>query len=204
MHDPAEKPPQLHLGHPGLGGPRPARTGATPSSPARDWCPVPTRTSTGYVIHLPVRVNDLDAATMLARVLAERLGSLTEFDAGETTISTVDDRPTSSGSSAICCCRTAPAAPAVDHSGACRRLPGPPPPRRQARQGRAARRLWPDDPQLELDQSCRSGSTPPSPCWSTPPSRSSTTGARTAGSWSPSCPGPNPEQLVAYLKRPKP
>lgn len=46
----------------------------------------------GYVIHLPVRVEDLATATGLACAVAGSLGFLSELDAGETTVSTVDDQ----------------------------------------------------------------------------------------------------------------
>ncbi|GLY25421.1 hypothetical protein [Micromonospora sp. NBRC 101691] len=46
----------------------------------------------GYVIHLPVRVLDLAAATALANQVADSLGFLPELDAGETTVSTADDQ----------------------------------------------------------------------------------------------------------------
>ncbi|MCW3813170.1 hypothetical protein ONA91_01680 [Micromonospora sp. DR5-3] len=46
----------------------------------------------GYVIHLPVRVADLTAATVLAGTVATSLGFLSELDAGETTVSTADDQ----------------------------------------------------------------------------------------------------------------
>ncbi|MEU4566322.1 hypothetical protein [Micromonospora sp. NPDC023956] len=46
----------------------------------------------GYVIHLPVRVLDLPAATALAGRVADSLGFLPELDAGETTVSTADDQ----------------------------------------------------------------------------------------------------------------
>ncbi|TYB34695.1 hypothetical protein FXF50_26765 [Micromonospora sp. AP08] len=46
----------------------------------------------GYVIHLPVRVPDLTAATALAGTVATSLGFLSELDAGETTVSTADDQ----------------------------------------------------------------------------------------------------------------
>lgn len=45
-----------------------------------------------YVIHLPVRVDDLAAATDLARAVAASLAFLPELDAGETTVSAVDDQ----------------------------------------------------------------------------------------------------------------
>ncbi|MGW5670171.1 hypothetical protein [Micromonospora sp. NPDC003776] len=46
----------------------------------------------GYVIHLPVRVPDLAAATALAGTVATSLGFLNELDPGETTVSTADDQ----------------------------------------------------------------------------------------------------------------
>jgi hypothetical protein len=46
----------------------------------------------GYVVHLPVRVADLAAATALAGTVATSLGFLSEVDAGETTVSTADDQ----------------------------------------------------------------------------------------------------------------
>ncbi|MFI9642892.1 hypothetical protein ACIG87_23000 [Micromonospora sp. NPDC051925] len=46
----------------------------------------------GYVIHLPIRVADLTAATALAGTVATSLGFLVELDAGETTVSTADDQ----------------------------------------------------------------------------------------------------------------
>lgn len=46
----------------------------------------------GYVIHLPIRVPDLAAATALAGTVATSLGFLAELDAGETTVSTADDQ----------------------------------------------------------------------------------------------------------------
>ncbi len=46
----------------------------------------------GYVIHLPVRVSDLAAATALAGTVATSLGFLIELDAGETTVSSADDQ----------------------------------------------------------------------------------------------------------------
>jgi hypothetical protein len=46
----------------------------------------------GYVIHLPIRVTDLAAATALAGRLATSLNFLLELDAGETEVSTADDQ----------------------------------------------------------------------------------------------------------------
>lgn len=44
----------------------------------------------GHVIHLPVAVPSLDAATELAAVLTESLAFLPELDAGEVTVSAED------------------------------------------------------------------------------------------------------------------
>jgi hypothetical protein len=52
----------------------------------------PDEEEPGYVIHLPVRVADLAAATALAGTVATSLGFLSELDAGETTVSTADDQ----------------------------------------------------------------------------------------------------------------
>ncbi|RIV34513.1 hypothetical protein [Micromonospora radicis] len=46
----------------------------------------------GYVIHLPIRVTDLAAATALAGRVATSLDFLPELDAGETEVSTADDQ----------------------------------------------------------------------------------------------------------------
>ncbi|MEV4755811.1 hypothetical protein AB0J86_11965 [Micromonospora sp. NPDC049559] len=46
----------------------------------------------GYVIHLPIRVHDLAAATRLAYTVAGSLAFLHELDPGETTVSTADDQ----------------------------------------------------------------------------------------------------------------
>ncbi|MEW2384989.1 hypothetical protein AB0873_23295 [Micromonospora sp. NPDC047707] len=48
--------------------------------------------SPGYVVHLPIRVADLAAATALAGTIATSLSFLGEVDAGETTVSTADDQ----------------------------------------------------------------------------------------------------------------
>ncbi|GGM59735.1 hypothetical protein GCM10011608_51050 [Micromonospora sonchi] len=48
--------------------------------------------SPGYVIHLPIRVTDLAAATALAGRVATSLNFLPELDAGETEVSTADDQ----------------------------------------------------------------------------------------------------------------
>ncbi|MFG1774884.1 hypothetical protein ACGFIR_28465 [Micromonospora sp. NPDC049051] len=46
----------------------------------------------GFVIHLPIRVADLKAATALAGTVATSLSFLAELDAGETTVSSTDDQ----------------------------------------------------------------------------------------------------------------
>ncbi|AEB47688.1 MULTISPECIES: hypothetical protein [Micromonospora] len=48
--------------------------------------------SPGYVIHLPIKVTDLAAATTLAGRVATSLNFLPELDAGETEVSTADDQ----------------------------------------------------------------------------------------------------------------
>ncbi|MEH1013710.1 hypothetical protein V6U90_11455 [Micromonospora sp. CPCC 206060] len=62
------------------------RTRSRPAPAARD------DEEPGYVIHLPVRVDDLAAATGLACTVAVSLGFMSELDPGETTVSTVDDQ----------------------------------------------------------------------------------------------------------------
>lgn len=62
------------------------RTLVRPGDPNRD------EEEPGYVIHLPVRVTNLAAATALAGTVATSLGFLSELDAGETTVSTADDQ----------------------------------------------------------------------------------------------------------------
>ena len=128
MHDPAENPPQLHLGDAGW---QRAEGFARPGDGLLDPPGHPARADEdepGYVIHLPVRVDDLDAATLLARVLAERLGGHTEFDAGETTISTVDDQ---TNQLRVFCDLLLPdrsrCPQRYDHSGPCGPRPGRPP-----------------------------------------------------------------------------
>jgi hypothetical protein len=46
----------------------------------------------GYVIHLPIHVDNLAAATRLAYTVAGSLAFLHELDPGETTVSTADDQ----------------------------------------------------------------------------------------------------------------
>ncbi|MGN9778603.1 hypothetical protein ACTMS0_22960 [Micromonospora sp. H33] len=46
----------------------------------------------GYVVHLPIRVADLAAATALAGTIATSLSFVGQVDAGETTVSTADDQ----------------------------------------------------------------------------------------------------------------
>ncbi|MFG1745440.1 hypothetical protein ACGFJ4_14850 [Micromonospora chalcea] len=62
------------------------RTPSRPGAKGRD------EDEPGYVIHLPVRVADLAAATALAGTVATSLSFLVELDAGETTVSTADDQ----------------------------------------------------------------------------------------------------------------
>lgn len=63
----------------------PRRPPARPVDPVGDDEP-------GYVIHLPVRVQDLAAASALAGRVADCLGFLAELDPGETTVSSADDQ----------------------------------------------------------------------------------------------------------------
>ncbi|MDG4784309.1 hypothetical protein O7614_32110 [Micromonospora sp. WMMD961] len=63
-----------------------ARTPIHPAERARD------DDEAGYVIHLPIRVPSLAAATVLAGRVAVSLGFLPELDAGETTVSNADDQ----------------------------------------------------------------------------------------------------------------
>ncbi|MER7891924.1 hypothetical protein ABTX15_19070 [Micromonospora sp. NPDC094482] len=62
------------------------RTVSRPTEPGRE------DEEPGYVIHLPIRVPDLAAATVLASRIAVSLGFLPELDAGETTVSNADDQ----------------------------------------------------------------------------------------------------------------
>ncbi|MFG3714873.1 hypothetical protein ACIBTZ_25240 [Micromonospora sp. NPDC049460] len=62
------------------------RTAGRPGGRGRD------EEEPGYVIHLPIRVADLAAATALAGTVATSLSFLPELDAGETTVSTADDQ----------------------------------------------------------------------------------------------------------------
>lgn len=75
---------------------RPYRRAADPAEPPRSRSRQADRDldddEPGYVIHLPVRVLDLAAATALAGWVADSLGFLPELDAGETTVSTADDQ----------------------------------------------------------------------------------------------------------------
>ncbi|MEU8156967.1 hypothetical protein AB0B94_25160 [Micromonospora sp. NPDC048986] len=69
--------------------PEQAETARVPSQPAER-----TREDDepGFVIHLPIRVPSLAAATVLAGRVAVSLGFLPELDAGETTVSNADDQ----------------------------------------------------------------------------------------------------------------
>ncbi|MGS2612990.1 hypothetical protein ACVCAH_00420 [Micromonospora sp. LZ34] len=81
----------------------------------------------GYVIHLPIRVADLAAATALAGTVATSLGFLTELDAGETTVSTADDQ---NNRHRVFCDLLLPdrtrCPQRYEHSGPCGELPGAP------------------------------------------------------------------------------
>nr|WP_184539724.1 hypothetical protein [Micromonospora polyrhachis] len=90
---------------PDPGSPAPA-TGETPA-PAATETPAPAETSvrpaalascdqqedeSGFVIHLPIHVNDLETAARLAYTVAGSLAFLPELDPGETTVSIADDQ----------------------------------------------------------------------------------------------------------------
>ncbi|MFR9777439.1 hypothetical protein ACL02O_15450 [Micromonospora sp. MS34] len=81
----------------------------------------------GYVIHLPVRVADLAAATALAGTVATSLGFLAEVDAGETTVSTADDQ---NNRHRVFCDLLLPdrtrCPQPYDHEGPCGEPPAPP------------------------------------------------------------------------------
>ncbi|MER7169572.1 hypothetical protein ABT336_26385 [Micromonospora sp. NPDC000207] len=81
----------------------------------------------GYVIHLPIRVADLSAATALAGKVAVSLGFLPELDAGETTVSTTDDQ--NNRQRVFCDLLLADRSRCpqrYDHGGPCGELPGAP------------------------------------------------------------------------------
>ncbi|MFC7550531.1 hypothetical protein [Plantactinospora sp. GCM10030261] len=59
---------------------------------ARPECAGDVEDDPGYVIHLPVRVGNVDSALRLARAVAGALDFLPELDPGETTVSMVDDQ----------------------------------------------------------------------------------------------------------------
>ncbi|WDZ85748.1 hypothetical protein [Micromonospora cathayae] len=91
--------PRRGSGEPTLAAPcneRPYRRWVEPVEPLRSWVRPFDRgrddEEPGYVIHLPVRVPDLAAATALAGRVADSLRFLPELDAGETTVSTADDQ----------------------------------------------------------------------------------------------------------------
>ncbi|MFJ6196120.1 hypothetical protein [Micromonospora sp. NPDC092111] len=81
----------------------------------------------GYVIHLPIRVADLAAATALAGTVATSLGFLAELDAGETTVSTADDQ---NNRHRVFCDLLLPdrsrCPQAYDHEGPCGEVPAAP------------------------------------------------------------------------------
>ncbi|MCI4063172.1 hypothetical protein MRQ36_11530 [Micromonospora sp. R77] len=93
----------------------------------------------GYVIHLPVRVADLAAATALAGTVAVSLGFLSELDAGETTVSNADDQ---NNRHRVFCDLLLPdrsrCPQRYGHEGPCGELPEPPGPPEQ----RPAPRSW--------------------------------------------------------------
>ncbi|MBQ1051031.1 hypothetical protein KBX50_21485 [Micromonospora sp. C51] len=92
----------------------------------------------GYVIHLPIRVTDLAAATALAGRLATSLNFLLELDAGETEVSTADDQ---NNRHRVFCDLLLPdrtrCPQPYDHPGPCGELPPAP-------EQRAAPEQWPD------------------------------------------------------------
>ncbi|MFC5925262.1 hypothetical protein [Micromonospora vulcania] len=69
--------------------PEPTEVIRVPSRPAER---VREDDEPGFVVHLPIRVSDLAAATALAGRVAVSLGFLPELDAGETTVSNADDQ----------------------------------------------------------------------------------------------------------------
>ncbi|MEU9509426.1 hypothetical protein AB0D32_24465 [Micromonospora sp. NPDC048170] len=81
----------------------------------------------GYVIHLPIRVTDLRAATALAGTVATSLGFLIELDAGETTVSSTDDQ---NNRHRVFCDLLLPdrsrCPQPYEHGGPCGELPAPP------------------------------------------------------------------------------
>ncbi|MET7876921.1 hypothetical protein [Micromonospora profundi] len=81
----------------------------------------------GFVIHLPIRVADLGAATTLAGRVAVSLGFLPELDAGETTVSNADDQ---NNRHRVFCDLLQPdrsrCPQRYGHEGPCGELPAPP------------------------------------------------------------------------------
>ncbi|WP_433530238.1 hypothetical protein ACQPYA_29350 [Micromonospora sp. CA-263727] len=94
----------------------------------------------GYVIHLPIRVADLAAATALAGRVATSLNFLPELDAGETEVSTADDQ---NNRHRVFCDLLLPdrtrCPQPYDHRGPCGELPPTPEPRPAAEQRPAPR-----------------------------------------------------------------
>ncbi|HEY0696532.1 MAG TPA: hypothetical protein VGD43_01840 [Micromonospora sp.] len=70
----------------------PAGGSGHPPGPVGWLVPVQDEEDPGYVIHLPIRADDIQAATRLAYSVAGSLAFLPELDPGETTVSTVDDQ----------------------------------------------------------------------------------------------------------------
>ncbi|GAB3855904.1 hypothetical protein GCM10029963_51390 [Micromonospora andamanensis] len=91
----------------------------------------------GYVIHLPIRVTDLAAATALAGRVATSLNFLLELDAGETEVSTADDQ---NNRHRVFCDLLLPdrtrCPQPYDHAGPCGELPPAP-------EQRSAPEQWP-------------------------------------------------------------
>jgi hypothetical protein len=54
--------------------------------------PAEAEETPGYVVHLPVRVDDAESAARLAYTVASSLAFLPELDPGETTVSHADDQ----------------------------------------------------------------------------------------------------------------
>ncbi|MET7709130.1 hypothetical protein [Micromonospora sp. NPDC005413] len=81
----------------------------------------------GFVIHLPIRVPNLTAATVLAGRVAVSLSFLPELDAGETTVSNADDQ---NNRHRVFCDLLLPdrsrCPQGYEHEGACGELPAAP------------------------------------------------------------------------------
>ncbi|MGC5334463.1 hypothetical protein [Micromonospora sp. DT62] len=97
------------------------RAPARPGPGARD------EEEPGFVIHLPIRVADLRAATALAGTVATSLSFLSELDAGETTVSSTDDQ---NNRHRVFCDLLLPdrsrCPQPYEHGGSCGEVPAPP------------------------------------------------------------------------------